>query len=288
MDLEEAKGYVKEAKAAGAEIVCITGGEPMLCFDLVKEVVSECLRLSIPDVWLFTNGFWADKSSEAFTIVKNLKELGLTKVFLSVDVFHQGYVPIEFVKKAIRASLRADLEVSVDSRFIGQPDGKNQYDSTTRQLLECLGSLLSEIEIVRAQPLLVGRAAEFLAQQIEKQPFKKILGMECPGAWPGGTLKSPSGVDVDELGFVTICPGLSIGNTCAKSLGSMLRKYDYRNHAVVAALHDNGMRGLMDLASRRGFVPQEAYVNGCHFCYEARKFLRAFIPDALRLRSHTS
>jgi len=37
---------------------------------------------------------------------------------------------------------------------------------------------------------------------------------------------------------------------------------------------------LMDLASSNGFVPEEAYVNGCHFCYEARKFLRGFFPNA--------
>ena len=283
MELEKAKSYVSEAKALGTGIVCITGGEPMLYLRFVKEIVSECNRLSIPEIWLFTNGFWANNSSRARTITENLKGRGLTKVFLSVDVFHQGYISIEFVKNAIKASLKADLEVCIDARFIGQPDENNRYNPATRSLLESLGSLLSNIEITRAQPLFVGRAAQSLSKHVKKKPFSEILDEECPGAWPGGTLKSPLGVDVDEFGFVTICPGLSIGNTYATSLRKILEKYNYSNHAVIAALYDNGIEGLMDLASSNGFVPEEAYVNGCHFCYEARKFLRGLFPDAFVL-----
>jgi len=280
MELEKTKRYVNEAKTLGTEIVCITGGEPMLYLPFVMETVSECNRLSIPEIWLFTNGFWAGNSSRARKITENLRAVGLTKVFLSVDVFHQGYIPIEFIENAIRASLKADLEVCIDARFIGEPDENNRYNLATRSYLESLGSLPSNIEITRAQPLFVGRAAESLSKHVKKKPFSEILEEECPGAWPGGTLKSPLGVDVDEFGFVTICPGLSIGNTYAVSLRRILEKYDYLDHAVVAALYDNGIEGLMRLASSNGFVPEKAYVNGCHFCYEARKFLRGFFPNA--------
>jgi len=279
MELEKAKSYVSEAMALGTGIVCITGGEPMLYLYFVKETVSECNRLSIPEIWLFTNGFWANNSSRARTITENLKALGLTKVFLSVDVFHQGYVPIEFIKNAIKASLKADLEICIDARFIGKADENNRYNSATRSFLESLENLLSNIEITRAQPLFVGRAAESLSKHVKKKPFSEILDEKCPGAWAGGTLKSPQGIDVDEFGFVTICPGISIGNTYAASLREILEKYDYQNHAVIAALYDNGMEGLMDLASSNGFVPEEAYVNGCHFCYEVRKFLRDLFPN---------
>jgi hypothetical protein len=283
MELKKAKSYVSEAKALDTEIVCITGGEPMIYLHLVKEIVSECKRLSIPEIWLFTNGFWANNSSRARKITENLKARGLTKVFLSVDAFHQGCIPIECIKNEIKASLKADLKVCIDARFIDKPDENNRYNSATRSYLESLGSLLSNIEITRAQPLFVGRAAESLSKHVKKKPFSEILHEECPGAWSGGTLKSPMGVDVDEFGFVTICPGLSIGNTYAISLREIVEKYNYKNHAVIAALYENGIEGLMNLASCNGFVPEEAYVNGCHFCYEARKFLRGFFPNSFVL-----
>jgi hypothetical protein len=280
MELGKAKSYVSETEALDTEIVCITGGEPMLYPHFVREIVSECDRLSIPEVWLFTNGFWANNPSRANTITGDLKGRGLTKVFLSVDAFHQRYVPIELVKNAIRASLKVDLQVCIDARFVGKPDEDNRHNSVTRSFLEALGSLLSNIEVTRAQPLFVGRAADSLSKHVKKKPFSEILDEECPGAWSGGTLKSPLGVDVDKFGHVTICPGLGIGNTSATSLRKILEEYDYKNYAIIAALFDNGMDGLMDLASSQGFVPKEAYVNGCHFCYEARKFLRDLFPNA--------
>jgi hypothetical protein len=123
--------------------------------------------------------------------------------------------------------------------------------------------------------MFVGRAAEFLAKHVKTKSFPEILNEKCPGAWAGGTLRSPLGVDIDELGFVTICPGLSIGNARQASLRKIIEKYDYKDHAVIAALYDNGIKGLYEIASKNGFVPEEAYIDGCHFCHEARKFLRS-------------
>jgi len=283
MRLEEAKRYATDVKALDIEIVCITGGEPMLYPHLVEEIIRQCSRLSFPEIWLFTNGFWAHNLPKACATVEKLRSLGLTKMFTSIDFFHQIYVPIESVKNAIEASLESMLEVSIDARFIGDLDEENEFNSATRVFLESLGNLLLKVEVIKAQPMFVGRAAESLAKHVKMKPSSEILNERCPDAWAGGTLGSPLGVDVDEFGFVTICPGLSIGNARAVSLRKIVEEYDYRDFAVIAALHDDGMEGLMNLTSKNGFVPKEAYINGCHFCYEARKFLKKHFPEALVL-----
>jgi hypothetical protein len=128
--------------------------------------------------------------------------------------------------------------------------------------------------------MFVGRAAESLAKHVKMKSLSEILNEKCLVAWAGGTLESPLGVDVAEFGFVTICPGLSIGNAREVSLRKVIEGYHYRDFAVVAALHDESMKGLMNLASKNGFVPKEAYVNPCHFCYETRKFLKKHFPEA--------
>jgi len=283
MGLEEAKRYVTDAKVLDTEIVCITGGEPMLYPNLVEKIISECSNLSFPEIWLFTNGFWAHSTSKARVIVEKLRSLGLTKMFFSIDFFHQNYVSIESVKNAVEASLESSLEVSIDARFIGEPDEQNEFNSATRSYLEFLGNLLLKVEVVKAQPMFVGRAVESLAKHVKMKPLSEILNEKYLGAWAGGTLKSPLGFDVDEFGFVTICPGLSIGNACKVSLRKIIEEYEYQGFAVIAALHDKGMKGLMDLASKNGFVPKKTYINGCHFCYEARKFLRNIFPEAFTL-----
>jgi len=283
MRLDEAKRYVTDAKELGAEIVCITGGEPMLYPNLVKKIIAECSRLSFPEIWLFTNGFWAHHMPKAHATVEKLRNLGLTKMFTSIDFFHQSYVPIEFVKNVIEASLESSLEVCVDARFVGEPDEENEFNSVTHSHLEFLGNLLSKVEVVKAQPMFVGRAAESLAKHVKMKHLSKILNEKCLGAWAGGTLESPLGADVDELGFVTICPGLSIGNAREASLRKIIEEYYYGDSVVIASLHDNGMKGLMNRASENGFVPKEAYINGCHLCYEARRFLRNIFPNAFTL-----
>jgi len=283
MELEEAKQYVADAKRLDVEIVCITGGEPMLYPNLVEKIISECAMHSFPEIWLFTNGFWASDMNRARSTVERLVHLGLTKIFTSIDFFHQSYVPIESVRNAIAVSLESGLEVCVDVRFIGEPYEENEFNSATRLHLKFLGNLLSKIEVIKMQPMCVGRAAEFLTNHVKMNTLSEILNEKCPGAWAGGTLESPSGVDVDEFGFVTICPGLSIGNARKESLRKIVDEYDHKEHTVIAALYDGGMKGLMNLASENGFVPKETYVNGCHFCYEARKFLRNIFPEAFTL-----
>jgi hypothetical protein len=283
MELEEAKRYVTDVKALDAEIVCITGGEPMLYPDLVKKIISECSRLSFPEIWLFTNGFWAHDMSKACAIVEELRSLGLTKMFFSIDFFHQSYVPVESVRNAIEASLEFDLEVCIDARYVGEPDERNEFNLATCSYLEFLGNLLSKVEVIKGQPIFVGRAAQSLSKHVKMKPLSQILNEKCPGAWAGGTLESPLGVDVDELGFVTICPGLSIGNTREASLRKIIEEYDYHDFAVIAALHDEGIKGLMKLASERGFVAKKAYVDGCHLCYATREFLRNHFSEALVL-----
>jgi hypothetical protein len=280
MELKEAERYMTDAKKLDVEIVCITGGEPMLYPNLVEKIISECAHLSFPEIWLFTNCFWAHDIHKACSIVEKLRHFGLTKIFTSIDSFHQSYVPIESVKNAIETSLESSLEVCVDARFIGEAYEENEFNSATRFHLEFLGNLLSKVEVVKAQPICVGRATELLASHVKMKSLSEILNEKCPGAWAGGTLEYPLGVDVDEFRFVTICPGLSIGNTRKASVRKIVKGYDYKSHRVIAALYDEGMKGLMNLASKNGFVPKEAYVSGCHFCYEARKFLRNIFPEA--------
>lgn len=280
MQLSEAIRYLMDAGTLDANVVCITGGEPMLYPSLVRKLVSLSRRSSIPEIWLFTNSFWAHNRQKAHSTVKEFKSLGLTKISTSIDFFHQRYIPIEHVKNAIEAAVECGLDVCVDARFVGDTNEKNRFNSATHRYLESMRNLLLNVEVIKAQPLFVGRAAESLTKYVKLRPLSEVLDEKCPGAWAGGTLASPAGVDVDQNGSVTLCPGLSIGNTRESSFRELIEKYDYRNFALISALYDGGIEGLKHLASENGFVPEPAYADGCHFCYEARKFLRKSFPEA--------
>jgi hypothetical protein len=39
--------------------------------------------------------------------------------------------------------------------------------------------------------------------------------------------------------------------------------------------------GLLWLAQHHGYTPAGGYIDGCHLCYEARRFLHLYYPDHL-------
>lgn len=281
MSLENALHYLKTIDSA--EVVSISGGEPFLYFDLLLSLVREAHALE-RDVWVFTNCYWATpeknvKTLKTLKILKDLKEAGLTKIWLSADGFHQPAIPFSHVKNAISAAVGLGLDVAVDVRFIGSLKDENPVNLRTRKILEKLEKLeeLEDVEVLKGQPLYIGRGSA-LSSYLPKKPG--IPRGSCPGPWAGGTWEHPQGVDIDLYGEVTLCPGISIGNTKKCSLDILLVEYDPHTHVIIQKLL-KGPRILAEKAQEMGYVPALSYINECHLCYEVRKFLRHYYPEEL-------
>ncbi len=276
MSLEDGLHYLRTIDSA--EVVSISGGEPFLYFDLLLSLVREAHALE-RDVWVFTNCYWATpeknvKTSKTSKILKDLKEAGLTKIWLSADGFHQPAIPFSHVKNAISAAVGLGLDVVVDVRFIGSLEDENPVNLRSRKILEKLEELECT-EVLKGQPLYVGRGSTLSSYLPGKLG---IPGGKCPGPWAGGTWEHPQGVDIDLYGEVTLCPGISIGNTEKYSLDTL--EYDPHTHSIIQKLM-KGPRILVEKAQEMGYVPEMGYINECHLCYEVRKFLRQYYPEEL-------
>jgi len=101
MELSDAKRYLKESKGQPIQSLCISGGEPFIYYDRVVKIMEEAKRLEIPEIWVFTNGYWAETVDIGVEKLLLLKNLGLTKIWLSADAFHQEYIPITNVKNVM-------------------------------------------------------------------------------------------------------------------------------------------------------------------------------------------
>lgn len=86
------------------------------------------------------------------------------------------------------------------------------------------GESSPKVEVVKARPMFVGRAAESPAKHVEMMPLSEILAEKCQGSWAGERLSLLWALDVDEFGFVMACPGLSIGNAREVSLIKTIRR----------------------------------------------------------------
>src|SRR4051812_7226471 len=72
----------------------ITGGEPFLDFELLREIVEHGSQLG-GSVSCVTNAYWARTSEIAARKLEPLRDAGLDVLSVSTSRFHQRFVPLD-------------------------------------------------------------------------------------------------------------------------------------------------------------------------------------------------
>ena len=126
---------------------------------------------------------------------------------------------------------------------------------------------------------MVGRAADELSPYMKP---RSTLPSECflPDYF-GGDLRCPTGLEIHPGGWVNLCAGLALGNARRDPLDEILASYDPDAHPIIRLLMREGPGGLLKLAEHYGYLPERGWVDGCHLCYQTRRFLRPYYPDLL-------
>ena len=118
------------------EATCFVGGEPLLYFELLTSLVREVKAQGITCA-ILTNAFWGEDQAIARRYVGALKDAGLDEMHISVDAFHQEFVPFDAVKEVIQASKDAGIgHIAVNAKSLGDPDMDNSYNRQTKRSLE--------------------------------------------------------------------------------------------------------------------------------------------------------
>lgn len=260
------------------EAVCFVGGEPLLYLGLLTSLVREVKAQGVTCA-ILTNAFWGEDQSTAREYVGALKDSGLDEMHISVDAFHQEFVPLDAVKEVIRASKEAGIgHIAINAKSLGDPDMDNPYNRQTKRLMEELSEEF-DFEGMRFAPLwIAGRAAYTLAEYL---PATKMPEGRCHRRDGMDVVTDSMYVEIYPDGWIPMCPGIAIGNTNDASASDILRGYNPREHPILAPLLDKGVKGLLDLAVEKGYRPIEGYVHQCHVCFSARRFLRPLYPDIL-------
>ena len=101
LDVSMVKDYIRQAAELGTvKSVSFSGGEAMLYYDQLRECVAFAKAYGLRST-LVSNGFWGADMEKGRAMLGGLVEDGLTDLSLSVDQFHQEFVPIEAVKNAM-------------------------------------------------------------------------------------------------------------------------------------------------------------------------------------------
>ncbi len=209
--------YLEELiKIFPLESVWVHGGEPFLYFESLEQIIRKANEMDIPRKGVITNCFFAKNERKVKKKLKRLKDAGLTAITFSCDSFHQEFVPIEYVKNALKAAVMIGFDlIFLDSYFIENVASENQFNKITKQNLDKLGKI-EGVEYHHLTMNVEGRGAE-LTKYIKSSP--DLPSGKCPVPfWIEGDLENPKTIEIDSEGNITLCPGICIGNTTNQPL----------------------------------------------------------------------
>jgi len=246
----------------------LTGGEPFLHWEHLVAILGEGQRQRLGPVDLVeTNGFWAVSDPLVRERLRRLLDLGVQRLKISVDPFHQEYVPILPVRRlaAIAKEMFGPDRVLVrwEQYLQSFADGTCLAGDQRDQVY--LGTL-------REYPCrFAGRAADHLASLLASKPAEALADSSCLGDFLGA-----KGVHIDPCGnvFSGTCSGIIVGNINETPLEEIWQRFHPERDRFLQALCERGPYGLLGHAEALGYERLETYASKCHLCTHLRRFLR--------------
>jgi MoaA/NifB/PqqE/SkfB family radical SAM enzyme len=244
----------------------ITGGEPFLYWDHLQQVLEQAKKHNLGKVDLIeTNGFWAASVEITTKRLKTLDGLGMHRLKISTDPFHQEYVDIEPVR--LLADIASDvlgparvlvrwrkyLENPVKMKGLSSEELRQQY-----------------IRAINNYPCrFTGRAAGELAKLGASITTESPACMNCKTDF-----LAAKGVHIDPFGnvFSGTCSGIIIGNVNYKPLEELWKEFNPGQNEFVNTLFERGPAGLLEKATSTGYVKAKTYADKCHLCTSIRQW----------------
>ena len=167
---EVAAQAVREIAAAyPIRTVMAFGGEPLLYADTVDAIMACASALGIPHRQVITNGYFTRDAAKMREALQQLSASGVNDLLVSVDAFHQEYIPLGAVREFVLLAKAYGIPVRLQPAWLVSRDDDNPYNEKTRELLATFcdtGIAVSEGNIVFPE----GNARVYLKEYLEKAP----------------------------------------------------------------------------------------------------------------------
>ena len=264
MTLIEAKNYIEKIREIPTiSWLSITGGEPFLYPELVENLIKYSNDSGLKTE-IVTNCFWAETREKAFKLLNRLKYAGLNVLNISVDDFHQIWVPFEYVKNTYFTCKDLGIEMVIMTTLM-----KNSHLN-----LKVISNLIGDnIPIANETD-----AGIHWAKGIES-PFTPVgRGSKISSKkqlYAKETIDGPCNEVLRDLGITTngdvlpCCSALSmldklkLGNLKNQKLSEILKNAYQR--PIFKTLYSNGPKYFV-----KSISPKK-YTNKCHLCYDILK-----------------
>lgn len=255
LSLPQVIDILNQVSATGVERVFFEGGEPGLYYATLLEGVRAAKERGLW-VGIVSNGYWAVSPDDGLAWLRPFAGL-LDELEISRDRFHWSAEDDRLADNVQAAA--GQLGVPMGVITIASPDSAA---TTAEQLPGGAHGVMFR-----------GRAAVNLIGLVDHRPWQGFT--TCPYE----DLRDPGRVHVDPLGFLHACQGIVIGNLFETPLADILNTYDPDAHPIVGPLLAGGPA---ELARRYDILPEPAYADACHLCYDTRLKLRERFPTLLQ------
>ena len=252
------------ALAGESAKIHLTGGEPFLHWDHLVTILVEGRRQNLGPVDLVeTNGFWATSDQIVRARSQRLIDLGVQRLKISVDSFHQEYVPMAPVRRLAtiaREMLGSECVLVRWEEYLDTDAAVPVADQRDAVYLDTYHEHPCRFK---------GRAADHLAGLHASRPADAFANSNCLGGFLGA-----KGVHIDPYGnvFSGTCSGIIVGNINETPLETMWQQFGPERNALVETLCGQGPCGLLERAESLGYERLGAYADKCHLCTLLRQF----------------
>jgi hypothetical protein len=260
---------LRKVRELGCRSMHIGGGEPLLHPDRLVEVLKCAAREGIAIDYIETNCSWHKDDARTRQTLKMLIDHGADTLMVSVDPFHNEYIPFARVRAVIEAAQRVGMRLFAWKMEFA-PDIL-QMDENKRHSLDEYGRRFGQEYIAdlpgRYGLTMNGRAIDTFAPMYASKPADEILARcrrPCQEMW------QTSHFHIDLYGnyVFTSCVGMAVS---CEDLGEDL---DPSKYPHLQMLSDGGVHRLYEYAKEHfAFTPRNAYVNKCDLCQHLRKHL---------------
>lgn len=243
------------------------GGEPLLFLDTVTAVHKTAADCGIRSRQIITNGFFGAEGDALAEAADALAQSGVNALLISVDAFHQEFIPLDKVYAFASAAKTAGIpDIKLHPAWISGMDADNHFNRRTRDCLAEFADLclpVSDGNVVFPS----GNAVKYLAEYFDRQPLD--MSFRCGSAPYTDSLDDIRSLSITPDGSVWAC-GFAIGNVFTEDILDILGRYDPYANPAMSALMSGGVGRLADYAAEKGIsVDIDGCFSPCEVCRRA-------------------
>jgi MoaA/NifB/PqqE/SkfB family radical SAM enzyme len=259
LDVEQACSWIDQACAlADLKLIGFSGGESFLYAREITALATYARQKYGLAAAASTNSYWAHSQKRAVEKLRPLYDAGLRQLLLSVDDFHQEFIPLDRVGNALRAAKQLGIQCTLQSIVT----------KSSRKISDFLAELnVQEGEGVQATEVFCTRIG-WAATKVPDSEFPaqdNALSSYCSMLQP--LVIGPDGAVYLCCGAAFATPALNLGNLTREPLKDILERAEW-NPILNALSLGNGPAYLADCLreSGQGDLLRTGYSSSCEAC----------------------